>query len=709
MYTKISVVGKLPARGARQLAAIAIAAFTGASAFGTASVQIDSDIAPMVSKSQVLAHVDLNMPISMVFVLPLEDPAAAESYAMRVNAPEDPLYKQYLTPEQFGVRFGPSETDYNAVLTWATSTGLKPGEPSRSRTTLSVRGTAAQCESLLNTSVNNYRGPEGRLYYSAATTPSVPEAIARRVKSIVGLSSYNKFAPLVRVHKTRPGLPVLSAGGTGPLGAYSASDLRTAYQIQPFAEVPKSGTVAIYEQGGFTANDIAVYEKQNRLSRVPVTVRNVNGFDGSVTDPTVELEAVLDIDMVIGINPNIGQVLVYEDGNSVFATSLLNALTAVANDNKAHTLSISYGLDEGVQGKAQIAAEGVLFQQLASEGITVYVAAGDRGAYGASGVGDSGGPVSLNVADPGSQPFVTSVGGTALFTGPHQLYNHEEVWNALGEKLQFSNAGDATGGGVSSFWKIPSYQLNPALNPGTSVATANGGSATMRNVPDVAADGSADTGVSVFSSANGGWLQIGGTSAAAPIWAGFSSIVDSALEYVGFGRLGFINPSFYHLIFNEEQGILIGQLFDVNDVIDGTNGNVFLLGLPGFSAGPGYDNCTGWGSMRGQRLASNLLTGAHDLSPGKAPAGFNVTQTAATPTTIDLRWNPVPLATGYVFKAITVNNQFQIVTSVAYVTRKTNITLTGLTPNTTYIIFANAVNEHGSGQADLPTITTPAG
>jgi subtilase family serine protease len=273
MYTKISVAEKLPARGARQLAAIAIAAFTGVSAFGTASVQIDSDIAPMVSKSQVLAHVDLNMPISMVFVLPLEDPAGAESYAMRVNTPEDPLYKQYLTPEQFGVRFGPSETDYNAVLTWAISTGLKPGETSRSRTTLSVRGTAAQCEALLNTSINNYRGPEGRLYYSAATTPSVPEAIARRVKSIVGLSSYNKFAPLVRVHKTRPGLPVLSAGGTGPLGAYSASDLRTAYQIQPFAEVPKSGTVAIYEQGGFTANDIAVYEKQNRLSRVPVTVR----------------------------------------------------------------------------------------------------------------------------------------------------------------------------------------------------------------------------------------------------------------------------------------------------------------------------------------------------------------------------------------------------------------------------------------------------
>jgi subtilase family serine protease len=260
---------------------------------------------------------------------------------------------------------------------------------------LSLSGTAAQFEALLQTRINNYRGPDGRLYYSAAIAPSVPETIAPRVKSVIGLSSYNQFASLVRVHKAQPGVHPETAGGTGPLGAYSASDLRTAYQIPKFPGVPKFGTVAIYEQGGFTASDITVYEKQNKLPDVPVTVRSVNGFNGSVNDPNIELEAVLDIDMVIGINPKIGQVLVYEDGDSVFGTSLLNALTAVANDNKAHTLSISYGLDEALQSNTQIAAEGVLFQQLASESITVFVAAGDRGAYGASGVGDGGGPVSL--------------------------------------------------------------------------------------------------------------------------------------------------------------------------------------------------------------------------------------------------------------------------------------------------------------------------
>jgi kumamolisin len=259
----LSVMEAAPA-SVRQLAVIGTAVFAGADALA-AGVPIDSDICPMLSKSEVLAHVDLNMPINTVFVLPLKDPAGAESYAMRVNTPGDPLYQQYLTPEEFGAKFGASETDYDAVLSWATSNGLKAGEPSRSRTTLSMSGTAAQFEALLETRINNYRGPDGRLYYSAAIAPSVPETIAFRVKSIIGLCSYNKFAPLVRVHQPRSGFQTETAGGTGPLGAYSASDLRIAYQIPTFSDVPKFGTVAIYEQGGFTSSDITAYEKQNRL------------------------------------------------------------------------------------------------------------------------------------------------------------------------------------------------------------------------------------------------------------------------------------------------------------------------------------------------------------------------------------------------------------------------------------------------------------
>jgi subtilase family serine protease len=145
-----TVIRVVYTRSARQLFVAGIVAFVAtANTLAAGSVTIDSDISPMVLKSEVLAHVDLGTPINTVLVLPLRDPVGAENYAMRVNTPGDPLYQQFLTPEQFGAKFGPSEADYDVVLTWAKSNGLQPGELSRSRTTLSLNGTAAQFEALL--------------------------------------------------------------------------------------------------------------------------------------------------------------------------------------------------------------------------------------------------------------------------------------------------------------------------------------------------------------------------------------------------------------------------------------------------------------------------------------------------------------------------------------------------------------------------------
>ena len=189
----------------------------------------------------------------------------------------------------------------------------------------------------------------------------------------------------------------------------------------------------MFEQGGFDPNDVQQYLATNKLPSVPVKARNVNGYGGGVNDPGVELEAVLDIDMVIGINPAVKEVLVYEDGDDPFGVALIDALTDVAGDNLAQTLSISYGTDEAIQGNAQIAAENQVLVQLAAQGQTVLVSSGDNGAYGRSGNG-------LNASDPGAQPFVTSVGGTTLFTGPNESYIVEEVWNLLLSSL------GATGG-----------------------------------------------------------------------------------------------------------------------------------------------------------------------------------------------------------------------------------------------------------------------
>jgi kumamolisin len=104
-----------------------------------------------------------------------------------------PLYGRYLTPEQFGDRFGPSKTDYSALVEWAKANGLKINEQSRSRTTLSVRRTAGQFERLFKTQINNFRGPDGREFFSASIAPTAPEALSGRAESVIGLSSYNRF------------------------------------------------------------------------------------------------------------------------------------------------------------------------------------------------------------------------------------------------------------------------------------------------------------------------------------------------------------------------------------------------------------------------------------------------------------------------------------------------------------------------------------
>jgi kumamolisin len=606
----------------------------------------------------------------------MKDPEGAANYAQHVSTRLHPLYGRYLTPEQFGDRFGPSAADYTVLVEWAKANGLKINEENRSRTTLSVRGTAGQFERLFKTLINNYRGPDGREFFSASIAPTAPEAFSGRVESVIGLSSYNRFAPLAKVYRKlaeapSDGISTDTAGGTGPGGAYSPADLRTAYSIPTNLSIPaKTETVAVFEQGGFFQSDVDVFLQRNHLPNVPVTVRGVNGFGGGVNDPGVELEAVLDIDSVIGFNWALKHVQVYEDGDDPFGVAMLDALAAMGNDHTAQVVSISYGLDEVQQGVAQINAEWTLFAQLAAQGIAVFVSSGDQGAYGRTGYN------SYNAADPGSQPFITSVGGTALFTGPNEVYIAEEVWNNLVAGF------GASGGGVSKYWKIPSWQINSS---GVSVAKANGGSSKMRNVPDVAAVASPLTGFAVYSAINGGWNQAGGTSLSSPLWAAYMSVLDSAQRALGLGRVGFFNPTLYNV------GETVGGL---NDIVDGSNGNANLFnGLPGWTAGIGYDNCTGWGSMFGPLFMYYYL--ATPTSTGTAPAmprGFNATATA---TTLTVHWSPVSTAKGYI-AIIGTSSFFGVVPIEDDVTRGTQVVLRGLTPNTNYAILLAALNTAGA-------------
>jgi subtilase family serine protease len=336
------------------------------------------DFSPLVARSTIISHTDSAKEISVIFVLPLSDADGAADFAQRVNTPKDNLFGKYLTPNEFAATYGANEIDYQTLESWAKTNGLKVSQRSISRTTLTIRGTVAQFEALFNTRINNYRSPDGTEFYSASSKPTIPRSISAKLIGVVGLSSAAHFAPLAKVFRTLSEAPVEkpvtdTAGGTGPGGAYSAADLRTAYNIPPHLGADTPQTVAVFEQGGFDPKDVQKYLATNKLPSVPVKARNVNGYGGGVNDPGVELEAVLDIDMVIGINPAVKEVLVYEDGDDPFGVALIDALVDVAGDNLAQTLSISYGTDESIQGNAQIAAEGQVLVQLAAQGQTVLV------------------------------------------------------------------------------------------------------------------------------------------------------------------------------------------------------------------------------------------------------------------------------------------------------------------------------------------------
>lgn len=330
--------------------------------------------------------------------------------------------------------------------------------------------------------------------------------------------------------------------------------------------------------------------------------------------------------------------------------------------------------------------ENTALTQLASEGIMVLVSAGDNGAYGRTGGQNS--PAQLEAPDPGSQPLVTCVGGTTLTTGPNEAWLGEEAWNRLA-------LGDgATGGGVSSFWPIPDWQV-----PG--YVTNNGGSSSYRNVPDVGAVADPLTGVAVYSKINGGWIQIGGTSLSAPIWGGYMSILNAGSQYLYGTSIGFFNPTLYNI------GYLLGigygnpsnYLFPAPD---GTNGNPGLYGgTPGFSAGYGYDNCTGSGTIWGGYFGTQVLT-AHN-GGGKAPAGFVFFFPTLTSTTAEFSWTDADLATGYVVEL--EGPGFLEPTYTGFVTKKRKLTITNLTPNTVYLLNVYAVNKHGATQETAQFLT----
>jgi hypothetical protein len=292
---------------------------------------------------------------------------------------------------------------------------------------------------------------------------------------------------------------------------------------------------------------------------------------------------------------------------------------------------------------------------------------------------------------------VTAVGGTTLFTDVNSNYLGEQVWNELA-----SNAG-ATGGGISSYWPIPFYQT---VEVPSGYVTNNGGSSTFRNVPDVAAVADLFTGVSVYSKINGGWITIGGTSVSAPIWAGYITLLNAGFHYLGLKDVGYFNSILYS----------VGAPFygygyaanDLFDIIEGTNGlpPALSFGSPGFSAGGGYDNCTGNGSLWASNFFPQLVNAY--VSPSSGPNGIsNLNVVVPNATTAVATWEAVTGATGYIVQLADLDSGFAYPQGSVYLTKKTTIKLTGLIPNTgSYSLIVWAISQNSFAEGAW-TFSTP--
>jgi kumamolisin len=511
-----------------------------------------------------MSALDERTDMRVVVTLPLGDEAGAEAFARSVSDPGSPQYGHYLTPAEFGARFGSDKAAYEAVRAWGLSHGLTVSKPTSARSIVTFGGTAGQFASLFNTHFASFPTPDvkGRVMTEA---PTLPAELAGKVEGVIGLEDTGRNAMMARPNRK----PVANVGSG--IDGYAPSDIRTAYDIPAQKNSSKTEVLALFEQAGYPVSDLTTYEKQYKLPNTPVKLVAVNGSPTGSNGATIEVD--LDLDAAIGMNPALKEILIYIDSyeHDSFQTGLLDSLNQIAEDNKATVVSISYGQDEKQQGDTAIKAEGKALTQLVSEGIAVFASSGDDGAGGREGNG-------LNAPDPGSQPDLTSAGGTALTVDKKENWSSEIVWN---------DPYGATGGGVSSYWSIPSYQVVK----GKSVAVKNGGSSKMRNVPDIASDAAVITPYSVYCSSYGGWLGVGGTSFSSPTWASMLTVVNSDRVNLGLARTGFLNPLIYKVGIKEK---------NFHDITSGNNGN------PGYTAGPGYDNDTGFGSIDLGKLLPKL-------------------------------------------------------------------------------------------------------
>ena len=456
-----------------------------------------------------------------------------------------------LSREEFAKRHGADTSDLAAVRVFANASGLAVVQEHSARRTVVLSGSVAQFNAAFHVQLQHMQYAEGS-YRGRTGAIQLPAALDGIVEAVLGLDS----RPQAKTHCR------LRRQATGAAVSYTPLQVASAYGFP--AGTGQGECVALIELGGgFRPADLTTYFKGLGVGSPSVVAVSVdhgtNAPTGDANGP--DGEVMLDVEVVGAIAPQ-AKIVVYFAPNT--DAGFLDAITTATHDttHKPSVISISWGGAESTWTAQAMTAMDAAFQAAATLGITVCVASGDGGS--SDGVSGGGGHVDF----PASSPFALACGGTSLTTSGSNI-SSETVWND-------GASGGASGGGISTFFALPSWQagLKAANNQGQSMALSK------RGVPDVSGDADPETGYDVRI--DGTDTVIGGTSAVAPLWA---SLI-ARINQVSGKPVGYINP----LLYQNSKAL--------RDITQGNNGD--------FDATVGWDACTGLGSPNGAALSGVL-------------------------------------------------------------------------------------------------------
>ena len=558
----------------------------------------------------------------MGFMLILFKPAAAQQSELDAllaaqQNPSSPLFHRWLSPEEFGHRFGLSAGDGAQVTAWLRSQGFTVNELARARNWVAFSGTAGQVSRSLHTSVHRFL-VNGKMHFANTAEPSVPEALADVVSGFLGL---NDFYPEPRV---KPAVPEYTSGSYHYL---APDDFATIYDIAPLYQAGADGSgvsIAVVGESDILLSDIHTFRTRYNLPANDPKMTLVGATDPGY-DEGAQFEANLDLEWAGAIAPQ--ATLYYVYGQDAFA-----AIVSAVNTNIAQIVSSSYGACEVEMRPGYWRT---IAQQANAQGITLIAASGDSGAAGCETGGYTPFASEGRMADwPAVMPEVTGVGGTEFVEGTGTYWTRtnaadfssalsyipETAWN------ESSSQGlAASGGGTSLFCAKPAWQsgVSPSDN--------------ARDVPDVAFSAAGHD--AYLITYQGLTYAVNGTSASAPSMAGVVALLNQyqvVNKYQAAPGLGNINPQLYRLAQSAPSAF--------HDIQSGSNIVPCAQGSPdcitgsfGYKAGIGYDQATGLGSIDVNNLVTQWNTAANGVT-----VALTVDKTKAT-------LNDTLLATATVF------------------------------------------------------------